>query len=102
MNKKSPSKQVFAQPSLELKKDGSVHGIIIYPFGESPSCSTYCKIHVDYILSHGWDIIPNHNYETCSGFSCYHGPGLKPQVIKHETKQNDISVIKTVTKTRKS
>ena len=70
-------KQTLNQPSLELNKDGSVHGIIIYSWGQSPACSTYCKIHVNFILSHGWDIIPEHNYETCGGFECYHGTGLQ-------------------------
>lgn len=61
------------QPSLELNKDGSVHGRIIFNWGESPYCSTYCKHHVAWVLAKGWDIIPYHNPELCAGFECGHG-----------------------------
>jgi len=73
-------KQSLEQPELELNRDGSVHGVIIYQWGISPGCSTYCKDHVKYILDHGWDIIPRHNSSCCSGFECYHGAGMVPHV----------------------
>jgi len=67
------TKTVTEQEGLELNKDGSVHGVIVYNWGESPACATYCKYHVDYILNHGWDIRPYHSIYICSGWKCYHG-----------------------------
>ena len=55
-----------------VSKDGSVHGRIVYSWGESPYCSTYCAMHVKWILEQGWDIIPEHNQDTCAGFVCSH------------------------------
>jgi len=43
-----------------VKEDGSVHGRIVYSWGECPYCTTYCKFHVQWILDQGWDIIPDH------------------------------------------
>ena len=66
-------KTIISQPSLELNKDGSVHGRIVYGWGESPYCTTYCKSHTQWILSKGWDIIPEHIEGNCAGFICGHG-----------------------------
>jgi len=54
------------------KEDGSVHGRIVYSWGECPYCTTYCKFHVQWILDQGWDIIPDHTDGMCAGNKCSH------------------------------
>lgn len=55
------------------KQDGSVHGRIVYSWGECPYCTTYCKDHVKWILDQGLDIIPDHADGMCAGYECSHG-----------------------------
>ena len=79
------SKAIPQQSELELNKDGSAHGRIVYSWGESQYCSTYCPGHVRWLLDNGYDIIPEHNEERCAGFDCGHG-SIRVQRITNKVK----------------
>lgn len=68
--------------NLEWDGKGSVHGRIVYPWGECPYCTTYCINHVIWLLEQDFDIIPEHNDGLCAGFKCSHGSPFSISVSK--------------------
>ena len=62
--------------SIQLEKHrivNEIHGRIIYSWGVSPYCATYCAFHNYWLKQEGYKIIEECNPGQCAGYTCGHG-----------------------------